>query len=170
MLWRTGWVGGREVANECHLSSTFSLNNLLSVCHMACIHLLAPFFGQMLRMQVRAHAYRHGSTRSHSPLCCVKASPLGWIGIISSRWFMMENAFSRTTWVTSFSRPENKYRPPCCILAWNCADLASRLWILHSSFRSTSGSSSSSLPLIHSWHLHALVFCKANKFLSSEVR
>lgn len=55
----------------------------------------------------------HTSTHTDTAYCAVwKWSPLGRTGIISRRWFMMEigNLFSRTTWVTSFSRPENKYR------------------------------------------------------------
>lgn len=58
MLWKTGELreGGMavwKVANECHLSSTFSLNNLLSVCHMGCIYPLVLRFGQIVHKCVR---------------------------------------------------------------------------------------------------------------------
>lgn len=121
MLWRMGG-GVWKVANECHLSSTFSLNNLLSVCHMGCIYPLVWRFGQMC-----AHAQAFEHMHTHSPLY-ESPPPPGWTGIISSRWFMMEmgNVFSRTTWMTSFNRPENKYRPPHRTLASACVVSASQ--------------------------------------------
>lgn len=80
---------------------------------------------------------RYAHSRTHSPLRCMKASPPppGWTGIISSRWFMIEmgNVFSRTTWVTSFSRPENKYRPPLRTLALARVVLASQWCASHTS-------------------------------------
>lgn len=139
------WGGGVwKVANECHLSSTFSLNSLLSVCHMGWIYPLVRRFGQMLRMRActrprrhrggpRAHVYTHTHTQ---PVALYESKPpLGWTGIISRRWFMMEmgNVFSRTTWVTSFSKPENKYRPPHCTLALACVVVASQHRVSHTS-------------------------------------
>lgn len=65
----------REVANECHLSSTFSLNNLHSVCHTGSFCRLARHPGQVPLCRARA-----GSLP-----CTPPSPPPGWTGIISSR-------------------------------------------------------------------------------------
>lgn len=67
--------------------------------------------------------------------------PLGWTGIISSRWFMMEmgNVFAETTWVTSFSRPENKYRPLYHTIAQASVVLASHHCVSHTSLTPLEG-------------------------------
>lgn len=91
-------------------------------------------------------ALRHCSAslhaRTHSPIALNKSMPpLGWTGIISSRWFMMDmgNVFTETTWVTSFSRPENKYRPLYHTIAQASVVLASHHCVSHTSLTPLQG-------------------------------
>lgn len=79
--------------------------------------------------------WAHAHTPMYTQRTVWKQPPLGWTGIISSRWFMMEmgNVFSRTTWMTSFNRPENKYRPPHRTLALACVVSASQQCVSHTS-------------------------------------
>lgn len=139
VVWERGVL--KKVPNECHLSSIFSLNNQHPVAY-PCLHSLLGQVSCTKSWRALRHCSASLHARTHSPIALNKSMPpLGWTGIISSRWFMMDmgNVFTETTWVTSFSRPENKYRPLYHTIAQASVVLASHHCVSHTSLTPLQG-------------------------------